>query len=53
MMRMVSGMVGGIGMLIMLYLFLRNGDKTVKIIESIGSTATKGIATLQGQYVPK
>lgn len=43
----------GVGMLIALFLLVRNGTKTVAIIDSLGSNAIKGVATLQGQYVPK
>lgn len=41
--------VSGIGLLIGIYLFVKNGDQTIKIIDSIGKNATAGISTLQGR----
>lgn len=35
--------------LVGIYLFLSNGDRTAKIITSISSSATSGIKTLQGR----
>lgn len=43
----------GIGMLIALFLVVKNGDKSVQIINSLGGNAVKGISTLQGNYIPK
>lgn len=48
-MKSVLAIVSGIGFLIMLYLFLANGDKTVKIIETLASNSIAGIKTLQGR----
>lgn len=48
-MRDLVGIIGGIGILIGIYLFIKNGDNTVKVINSIASNATKGISTLQGR----
>jgi hypothetical protein len=42
-------MIAGIGLLIGIYLFVSNSDKTVKIINAIGSNSTKGITVLQGR----
>jgi hypothetical protein len=47
-MKDVLTIVSGIGVLIGIYLFLRNGDQTIKIIDTLGKNATAGIATLQG-----
>ena len=35
--------------LIMVYLFIANGDKTVQVINSIGGNVTKLSKTLQGR----
>lgn len=43
--------ISGIFVLIGIYLFLSQGDKTVKIISTLASNATKGIAVLQGRAV--
>jgi hypothetical protein len=45
----IGKIVAGIGLLIGIYLFVANGDKTVKIINSIASNTTAGIKTLQGR----
>jgi len=39
----------GIAILIGIYLFITNGDKTANIINILSSNAIKGIATLQGR----
>jgi hypothetical protein len=41
--------LSGIGILIAIYLFVYNGDKTAKIISTLGSNTTMGIKTLQGR----
>jgi hypothetical protein len=41
--------VSGMGFLILVYLFLNNGQSTVSIIQTIGSNTTSGIRTLQGR----
>jgi hypothetical protein len=41
--------LGGIGLLIGLFLVLNKGKDSVSIIEALGKNATKGIATLQGR----
>lgn len=48
-MNRVFDIVGGIGLLIMLYLFLANGKQTTSIINSIAGNSVKGIKTLQGR----
>lgn len=48
-MKSIVAIVGGIFMLIGIYLFINKGDSTVKIIDSLGKNATAGIATLQGR----
>ena len=41
--------LGGIGVLIGIYLFLSNGTQTVRIINSVASNMTDGIQILQGR----
>lgn len=41
--------VTGIGFLIGLYIFIVNGDKTVKIITAFGDTGNETIRNLQGR----
>lgn len=41
--------LSGIGVLIGIYLFISNGDKTVKIIDTVATNSIKGISTLQGR----
>jgi hypothetical protein len=41
--------IGGIGVLIAIYLFVANADKTSKVISTIASNSIKGISTLQGR----
>jgi hypothetical protein len=41
--------IGGIGVLIAMYLLIRNADETAKIIQTISSNSIAGIATLQGR----
>lgn len=41
--------IGGIGLLIMLYLVLINGRQTTSIISAIATNTTQGIKTLQGR----
>jgi hypothetical protein len=48
-MKNIIAILTGIGLLIAIYLFLSNGDKTVKIIDVIASNTTTGIKTLQGR----
>ena len=48
-MKDIVAILTGIGMLIAVYLFLSNGDKTVKIISTIAENTTAGIKTLQGR----
>ena len=45
----VGKMVAGIGILIGIYLFVKNSDQTVKIISTIASNSVTGIKTLQGR----
>lgn len=48
-MKDIVGILTGIGLLIMIYLFLSKGDKTVSIIKAIAENTTAGIKTLQGR----
>ena len=41
--------VGGIGVLIAMYLLIKNADQTVKVIQTISANSIAGIATLQGR----
>ena len=45
----VFKIIGGIGVLIGIYLFLSNGQQTVKIINAIASNSVTGIQVLQGR----
>jgi hypothetical protein len=51
-MKGLVAIIGGIFMLIGIYLFINKGDATVKIIDSLGKNAIGGISTLQGN-IPK
>lgn len=48
-MSSVVKVLTGIGILIAIFLFLRNGDQTVKIISTLAYNTTAGIKTLQGR----
>ena len=48
-MNHLSEWLSGIGLLIFVYLILRNGDETVDIIRAIASSGTSAIKTLQGR----
>ncbi|WP_162833761.1 MULTISPECIES: hypothetical protein [Exiguobacterium] len=48
-MNKVFDVIGGMGLLIMLYLFLSNGKQTTSIINSVAGNSIKGIKTLQGR----
>jgi hypothetical protein len=41
--------VGGIGILIAIYLVVKNSAETAKIIQTISSNSIAGIQTLQGR----
>lgn len=41
--------LGGIGILIAIYLFLANGSQTTKIINAVAGNLTEGIQVLQGR----
>lgn len=45
----IASIVGGIGILIGIYLFLSHGSETTSIIRTMASSATAGIKTLQGR----
>ena len=45
----VFGVISGIGLLIMLYLFLSHSKDTTNIIGSIASNGVQGIKALQGR----
>jgi anaerobic C4-dicarboxylate transporter len=40
--------ISGIGLLILVFLFLNNGDRTVNIISQLGKSGVNTIRTLQG-----
>lgn len=48
-MNKVFDVVAGIGLLIAIYLFLKNYKATTSIISSISSNGISGIKTLQGR----
>lgn len=48
-MRSLMGIFGGIFILIVIYLFVANGDKTVQIINALADPTIKSIKTLQGR----
>lgn len=48
-MSKVFDVIAGMGVLIAIYLFLTNGDKTVKIINSFSTAARQSITALQGR----
>ena len=48
-MHQIMKVLGGIGVLIVIYLFLSNGSQTVKIINSIAENTIDGIQVLQGR----
>lgn len=41
--------VGGIGILIAIFLLVKNSDQTAKIIQTIASNSIAGITVLQGR----
>jgi len=48
-MRDVVAIIGGIGILIGMYLVLRNGKEAVNIVDTIAKNSISGIKTLQGR----
>ena len=48
-MNQLASILGGIGVLIAIYLFLSNADDTAKIINSVASNSINGIQVLQGR----
>ena len=48
-MNHVSEWLSGIGILVFVYLVLRNGDESVNIIRAIANSGTSAIKTLQGR----
>lgn len=48
-MNHISTWISGIGMLIFVYLILKNGSSTVNIISAIADSGTSAIRTLQGR----
>ena len=48
-MHNIMKVLGGIGTLIVIYLFLSNGKQTVRIINSIADNTIDGIQILQGR----
>lgn len=45
----IGEVLSGIGILIGIYLFLSNGNYTVRIIETIANNSVSGIKALQGR----
>lgn len=45
----LSSLLAGTGMLIALYLFLKNANSTTSIISQLGSTYSQGVKVLQGR----
>lgn len=48
-MKLILTVLTGTGLLIAIYLFLSQGDRTVKIIDTLASNSIQGIRTLQGR----
>jgi hypothetical protein len=48
-MKGLMGVFGGVGILIGIYLFVYNGDRTVQIINALANPAITSIKTLQGR----
>lgn len=48
-MKHISDVLGGIGILIAIYLFLSNGKQTTNIISSLLTNGTNAIKVLQGR----
>lgn len=48
-MRSVMSITGGIFILIMIYLLVRNGDQTIGVINALSYPAIQSIKTLQGR----
>jgi hypothetical protein len=48
-MNLIGKMLTGMGVLIAIYLFVANGDKTTSIISTIASNSVSGIKALQGR----
>lgn len=48
-MSLMAKVISGIFVLIGIYLFVFNGDKTAKIISAIATNSTAGIKALQGR----
>ena len=48
-MHNLTKILGGIGILIAIYLFLSNGGTTLNIINSIAKNSVNGIQVLQGR----
>ena len=44
-----SRIMAGVGILIAIYLLVKNADQTAKIIQTIASNSIAGISTLQGR----
>lgn len=48
-MNNIVKILGGIGILVAIYLFLANGKQTVNIVNSIAENTIDGIQVLQGR----
>lgn len=48
----VFAAIAGVGILIAIYLFVKNPSGTTGVINSLGSNTIRGIATLQGRDIP-
>ena len=47
-MSVIAKLLSGTGILIAIYLFVKNADGTTSIINSLGSVYANGVKTLQG-----
>lgn len=47
-MSMIAKLLSGTGILIGIYLFVKNSDGAVKIIDSLGGVYVNGVRALQG-----
>jgi hypothetical protein len=51
MVQKIFGIFAGMGLLIAIYLFVKNPNGTTGLINSLGSNTVKGIAALQGREI--
>lgn len=48
-MKHITEILSGIGVLIVIYLFLSKGDNTIKLVNSLMTNAVNGVKVLQGR----